>query len=50
MKRSGATDLVTPSSEEVVRDGEEEREEYCVGEVERERECIGGFWGWCRGS
>lgn len=44
MKRSGATDLVTPSVEEIIRDGEEEREEDGVGEVERERESIRGFW------
>lgn len=34
MERCGATDLVTPAVEEIVRDGEEEREEDCVGEVE----------------
>lgn len=50
MKRSGATDLITPSSEKVIRDGEEEREEDCVSEVERERECIGSFEGWGRGG
>lgn len=35
MKGSGTTDLVTPSVEEIIRDGEEEREEDGVGEVER---------------
>lgn len=44
-----ATDLVAPPVEEVIRDGEKEGEEDCVGEVERERECVGSFWGWCRG-
>lgn len=37
VERCGAADLVAPAVEEVVRDGEEEREEDRVGEIQRER-------------
>ena len=42
-------DLVTPTVEEIISDGEKECEENGIGKIKRERECVGSFWGWCRG-
>lgn len=43
VERSGVTDLIAPSVEEVVCDGEEKREEDGVRQVQGQRECVGGF-------
>lgn len=40
MERSRCTDLLSPSGEEIVHDGEEKREEDGVGNVKRERQSI----------
>lgn len=44
MERDRVTDLLTPSVEEEVHDGEEYCEEDAISEVKWEWEGVGGFW------